>query len=42
LTLIEQPPAARMFFDQPEYRRIAALGVDWVLRPATQPWAAGP
>jgi predicted enzyme related to lactoylglutathione lyase len=21
-----------------EYPRIAALGVDWVLRPATQPW----
>jgi uncharacterized glyoxalase superfamily protein PhnB len=23
-----------------EYRRIAALGVDWVLRPATQPWGS--
>jgi uncharacterized glyoxalase superfamily protein PhnB len=21
-----------------EYRRIAALGVDWVLPPTTQPW----
>jgi predicted enzyme related to lactoylglutathione lyase len=21
-----------------EYERIAALGVDWVMRPATQPW----
>jgi predicted enzyme related to lactoylglutathione lyase len=23
-----------------EYRRIEALGVDWVLRPATQPWGS--
>lgn len=23
-----------------EYRRIAALGVDWVLRPVTQPWGS--
>ena len=23
-----------------EYRRIAALGVDWVMRPATQPWGS--
>ncbi len=23
-----------------EYRRIAALGADWVLRPATQPWGS--
>jgi uncharacterized glyoxalase superfamily protein PhnB len=23
-----------------EYRRIAVLGVDWVLRPATQPWGS--
>jgi uncharacterized glyoxalase superfamily protein PhnB len=23
-----------------EYRRIAAIGVDWVLRPATQPWGS--
>jgi predicted enzyme related to lactoylglutathione lyase len=23
-----------------EYRRIAALGVDWVLPPATQPWGS--
>jgi len=23
-----------------EYRRIGALGVEWVLRPATQPWGS--
>jgi predicted enzyme related to lactoylglutathione lyase len=23
-----------------EYRRVEALGVDWVLRPATQPWGS--
>ena len=38
------PPRAEVIFDfqaadvDAEYRRIAALGVDWVMPPTAQPW----